>query len=287
MSPVVIPDSLATELAERRCVVVLGAGASAAASNALGAHPPTWDAFLNGALGLLTRKGDADAAREQIAIRRYLDAAQIIVDGLPPADFSKYVRDCFERPRFEASKIHELVLELDPKIVVTTNYDDLYEALCRQGAAVEGYNVCRYYEEHAVNDLRSDRRLILKAHGCISNPSRIILTREQYFTARRDHPSFYSVLDALMLTNTLLFIGCSMDSDPDVQLLLENSSIAAPSQHPHYAIVEDLWHPAVERVLAKTYNMNFLKFDPGDYRQVQGALEDLLGMVRARRALPS
>ncbi|MBD8059526.1 SIR2 family protein [Cellulomonas sp. JH27-2] len=98
--------------------------------------------------------------------------------------------------------------------MITTNHDDLYEALCCQGAATEGYNVCRYYEDHVVNDLRSDRRLISKVHGCIADPSCIILTREQYLTARRDHPSFYSVLDALMLTNTLLFVGCSMDSDP-------------------------------------------------------------------------
>ncbi|WP_225225015.1 hypothetical protein [Cellulomonas sp. JH27-2] len=69
--------------------------------------------------------------------------------------------------------------------------------------------------------------------------------------------------------------------------MLETTSIAAPSQHPHYAIVEDRWHPAVERVPAKTYNMNFLKFEAGKCERVNAALEELHIVVQERRALPS
>ncbi len=281
------PESLKVEIAERRCVIVLGAGASASCASKDGTKSPaTWTEFLNGAIDLMPRNDDKTEARNLLQESRYLDSAQVILDGLPAADFSQYLRNELEKPRFQASKIHECVLQLDPKIVVTTNYDDIYEKHCQQGEASEGYNVCRYYQSHAVDDLRSSRRLILKAHGCISDPAQIILTRKQYFEARRSHPSFYEVLDAITLTNTLLFIGCSMDSDPDVQLLLENSNLSAPSRHTHYALIPDKWHPSVEKVIGETYNVKFLKYPSGQHHVVGDALLELLNEVNEHRSIP-
>lgn len=285
--PVQWPESLKVEVAERRCVVVLGAGASAACTNQDGTRrPATWVEFLRGGVPYVAGEENQKEALQLIERERYLDAAQIVHDGMPAADFSKYLRDELEKPRFKASKIHDYILQLDPKIVITTNYDDIYERHCQQGQAVEGYNVCRYYESHAVDDLRSDRRLILKAHGCISDPNRVILTRKQYFEARRQYSSFYEVLDAIVLTNTLLFIGCSMDSDPDVQLLLENTNLSAPSRHSHYAVVPEKWHPSVEKVIAETYNVQFLKYPSGQHDRVADGLQRLLDEVNQHRVIP-
>lgn len=281
------PNSLVVEIAERRCIPFVGAGISAGceSSTTPGKRPPAWKALLEGGADLLRSDADKDLVRELIRKEQYLDAAQVIVDEADHAEFEFYIRSEFMIPKYKPSPVHEMLMELDPKIVITTNYDDIYEQYCRSGKAVEGYNVCRYYDSHAINDIRSDIRLILKAHGCITNPSKVILSRSQYFDAKRLCPGFYAVLDALFLTNTLLFLGCGL-SDPDIQLVLENANISAPSTHPHYALVPAGRHRALSGAIRRTSNIELIEYDAsaGDHLKAVEALQELQEAVAAERA---
>jgi hypothetical protein len=266
---------------------VLGAGASAASINDRGESPPDWTTFLNAGIEGIASDEDRDGAKELLQQGAPLDAAQVLADSLGAADFARFIRDTFESPGFRANRLHELLLEIDPKIIVTTNYDSILESLAREGAAASAYNVCRYHDDHLVNDLRSDRRVIVKAHGCVSNPQKVVLTRRQYFQARRDHPHFFAALDAIFLTSTLLFVGTGFSGDPDIELLLQNVQIAAPSDHPHYALIEEGRHPSVLRALSETYNVKFLGYPKGEHREVVGALERLAQDVAAYRSVPT
>jgi len=273
------PVALIAELASRRCITFIGAGASASAVAADGyTRPPLWSAFLNKLKDTASPGADLSTINDLINKERFLDAAEIILSKITPADFSRVVREQFVQPRFTASPIHEALLTIDPKVVITTNYDDIYESYCRTGIALDGYNVCRYYEDHLVNDLRSPVRLIVKAHGCVSDPSKIVLSRSQYFHEKQANASFYNVLDALFLTNTLLFIGYSLN-DPDIQLILENASISAKSSHTHYALVEDNIQPDIEASARRAYNIHFVKYPAGDYGQAQAMLAELAESV--------
>jgi len=279
------PQSLLTEVAERRCVPVLGAGASASSVNVDGVRPPGWVDFLHRGFRRIANDADRAAAEEQLEKGAALDAAQILADSLGSPDFGLFIRHELEDPGFPPSRLHELLLQIDPKVVITTNYDRIYESLALQGNAVAGYNVCKYYDGHFVNDLRSDRRLIVKAHGCVSDPQKIVFTRKQYFAARRDYPQFFETLDAIFLTSTLVFIGSGFNGDPDIELLLQNANISAPSQHTHYAVVEAGRHASVLRAMEETYNIKFLQYDLGQHQQVIEALEQLAVDVESYRAV--
>lgn len=283
---IVWPQSLLTEVAERRCIIVLGAGASASASNPSGARPADWEHFLLNGISKISSDDDRAAARELLKSNSTLDAAQIVADSLGAADFAMFIREELETPGFVASDLHELVLTIDPKVVITTNYDKIYESLATSGSAAAGYNVCRYYDSHLINDLRSNRRLIVKAHGCVSDPQRVVLTRKQYFAARRDYPQFFAALDALFLTSTLLFVGSGFNGDPDIELLLQNANISAPSSHTHYAIVEDNRHSSVRRAIEQTHNITFLEYEAGKHSEVIDALRQLSDDVNSFRAVP-
>ena len=254
----------------------MGAGATAPCISAMDGttKPPTWKAFLGQLKRLMPTGSPTTLVDDLIQKDKYLDAAEVIVNALPVADFSQAIRNTFVQPKFGHSPMHEAILKIDPKVVVTTNYDDIYDSYCRSGLAVNGYNVCRYYDAHLVADLRSPVRLVVKAHGCVADPTQIVLTRSQYFKERQKHPGFYRVLDALFLTNTILFVGYSL-SDPDIQLVLENVNIAAQSAHPHYALIADDIHIDIERAAAKAYNIHFLRFPSGDYTEAQRALKQL------------
>lgn len=215
------PRALIEELASRRCIVFLGAGASSGSINQDDPpkSPPTWNQLLDGIKSIARDKDSLPIAESLIEKEKYLDAAEVLFGSINSADFAAFIREVMAEPRYQPSTIHEHVLNLDPKIVVTTNYDDIYDNYCKSGKEQGLYNVCKYYESHLVSDLRSPVRQIIKAHGCITDPSKIVLTRSQYFQERQNYPNFYRVLDALFLTNTLLFLGYSL-SDPDIQLML-------------------------------------------------------------------
>lgn len=279
------PNALIEELAARRCIIFLGTGVSAGCLSQDGTKkPPDWKTFLEELKGALPDTADKTIIDDLLFKEKYLDAAEIILCKISAADFARIIRQLFVQPRYQPCHIHQNVLVIDPKIVITTNYDDIYDNYCRTGDAKDGYNVCKYYDSHLVNDLRSLVRLIVKAHGCVSDAHKIILTRSQYFKERQQHGIFYNILDALFITNTLLFIGYSL-SDPDIQLVLENANIAAPSAHKHYAVMPDNIPPDIEEAAAKAYNIHFLKFQSGNYKELENALEELKNQVTQFRSL--
>ena len=188
-------------------------------------------------LPLVTSDRDRRFAKQLIKKQQFLDAAEIITEASDRAAFGDYFRQTFDTPRFAPSALHKLILEIDPKIVVTTNYDQIYDRYCTSGLAKSGYNITLNSDTNIVDNIRSRVRLVMKAHGCVSHAQDIVLSRSSYYMAKRDHPRFYAILDALFLTNTILFLGCSL-TDPDIQLVLENVNLSAPSAHPHYALVE-------------------------------------------------
>jgi hypothetical protein len=276
--------SFVEELAARRCIIFMGAGASAGCKSLDGAKsPPDWEKLLKLLLAALPDGDDKIFALTKIDEKQYLEAAEVICSRISMPDFSSIIRSQFITPKYQASDLHKSILMLDPKVVVTTNYDDIYERYCANGDADAGYNVCRYYETHLVNDLRSPVRSIIKAHGCITNPSKAVLTKQQYFKARQEAPNFFKILDALFTTHTLFFVGYSL-SDPDIQLLLENTNITAPSAHPHYAVIKQgSVHPALRSAAEKAYNLRFVEYGPTGHQQLIDGLSDLANLVIEKR----
>jgi hypothetical protein len=109
--------------------------------------------------------------------------------------------------------------------------------------------------------------------------------RSSYFEAKRHHPGFYAILDALFLTNTILFLGASL-TDPDVQLVLENATIAVPSDNKHFAVVPAGNHPSLVRSAERTYNITFLEYPVGNYADLDASLADLAKKVNDYRNAP-
>lgn len=277
------PPALIKELAARRCIIFLGSGASAASMSQDGlTKPPTWSLYLDGLIGIMNSNSDEPVIRDLIHKEKYLDAAEIIISNISLANYTAYIREKLQLPRFQPSAIHEAVFKIDPKIVITTNYDDIYDNYCKLGTSSNGYNVCKHSETHLVSDLRSPYRSIVKAHGCISNPLETILSRSQYFEARYKYLNFYKVLDSLFITNTILFIGYSLN-DPDIQLLLENSNISAIGSHPHYACMSNDMHPTIKASLKKTYNIELIEFPAGNYGELSNGLTELANEVESYR----
>lgn len=278
-------EALVKELAARRCIIFFGAGASVTCAPTMSGfvrHPPNWPDLLAELNTRVPAGPDRVLATQLIAELKFLDAAEVIAAAINRADYADAMRQMLELPRFRQSSIHECVLTLDPKIAITTNFDQIYDKYCTGGAAAAGYNIVKYTDSHLVQQLRSPTRTVIKAHGCISQTDHMVLTRSGYFEARRQYGQFFRVLDALCLTHTILFLGYSL-ADPDIQLALENATISAPSTNTHYFVTPSGTHAALKNAASRAYNLTYVEFPAGNYADLNSSLDDLVDRVLAYR----
>lgn len=102
---------------------------------------------------------------------------------------------------------HALLVDLRTPSLVTTNYDS-----CLENAATV---------IHQDQPLRVIARQLavggspwlLKLHGDVAHPKTIVLTRSQYDALEKDLPALRGVVQTLMLTSHLLFVGFGFADD--------------------------------------------------------------------------
>ena len=281
MMPVQWPTSLIREIAARRCILFLGAGVSASATSIDGASPKTWNEFLDDAAKLILDPDLQALTRKLIDERKFLLALQAIKDHSDPADYHNLLNENFLDSSFRPSGLHEVIHRLDSRLVITTNFDGIYDRYCASQSN-EGYKVVNYGSASIGDDIRSDTRLIIKAHGTIDDYQSMIFSRSQYHKMKRDQRNFYSILQALLLTHTCLFIGCGMD-DPDMMLVLEDVTIVGSPQHPHYALIRDTnVNPILAEDWRRTYNIACLRYGPS-HDDLVTDLENLFQLVDQHR----
>lgn len=280
----VIPETLIIELAERRCVLFVGSGCSRQCLSEDGkSSPPSWGEFLSAAVRI-AHPDDQETARSLIKANRFLDAAEVIESRRDPATFTQFICDVFEKPKFIPSRLHDDLIRIDPKIYLTTNYDDIIERSMRR-AGIEDFRMRVCTDENVVDVIRSPKRLLYKVHGCLSKPDSIVLSRSDYFSLKQRYGFSYRVLDALFLCSTVLFIGCGLD-DPDIQLVLENAQVSALSTHPHYAIMPSGMAPAIMSSIKRSYNIEVLPYDNsgGTHSNLMSVISEIADRVEAVRA---
>lgn len=276
------PEALVGEVARRRCVLFLGAGVSASSVDANGDHPKVWNEFLMQAAALVPDAEKARRIRRLVEERRYLLALQAISFESDAGDYQQFLTREFNNPGFGPSDLHRIILEIDSRIVITTNFDKIYEKLCLANGN-EGYKVLPYYSNSLGDEIRSDTRVIIKAHGSIDDVQKMVFTKAEYHAAKKNHPEFYAMLRAIFLTHTAVFIGCSLD-DPDLLLTLEDVRITASGTRPHYVLVRQGANSSWEqRDWHVSYNIRALEYGPS-HADLTTGLQDLRDRVAALRS---
>lgn len=280
------PENLIEELAYRRCIIFIGAGISSTAKNASGETPVIWEDFLKKAVSLIGNQNPEDREFIDLMIKQenYLMALQAISDLVDKGRYGKFIYDVFEKPNFGFSDVHEAIKSIDSKILITTNFDNIYDRLCN----VAGYSTFTYRDTTSIiNKIKSPTNIIIKAHGTINEPDHIIFTAKQYYEAQKNYPNFYELLRSLFLTHTVLFLGYSL-SDPDINLILQNTSNTSSELAPHYILVKKGISNHKITHWNETYNVVCLEggntYDEVNKKIIE--LDDLVRELREERQLP-
>lgn len=193
----------ARELAELarqgHLALFLGAGVSVPAGL------PTWTRLIE------ELSAGTDLTAKELKALHVLDQAELL--SLRLMDFGQRVSEVTSRaPR--PSLAHALLAGLNCRETVTTNYDRLYEDAVEAGGRARP-SVLPW------QDSAPGRPWILKLHGDAEHPEDIVLTRRDFVGYDAHTRPAGSILQALLMTRHLLFVGASLNDDNVSRLAYE------------------------------------------------------------------
>lgn len=275
------PGSLVKDIARRRAVVVVGSGISRNSQNSTGERPKTWRMLLDRLAGEITPN---QHIRQLLNMGDYLTACDVIKRNMKDHQFKGILREEFIDPRFQPSPFHEEIFKLDARIVATPNFDKIYDTFANQQSGSSTI-IKNHYDHDVAEIIRTTNRIILKIHGTIDSPDRLIFTREEYAEARQQYRNFYRLLESLAVTNTFIFLGCGI-ADPDIQLLMEDTCYRHRASPPHYFILPGRSvHKDVQRTYEGTMNLEFVTYpsSKGNHQALLHGLRDLVRRVEEER----
>lgn len=272
------PKELILELARKRCVLFLGSGISANASDQDGKHPPTWRKFLEEG-NRIVDSPDYDVIKKCIEGYEYLMACELLRKKLGHDTFDRLLKDMFRGSGFDPAPIHEYIFSLDSRITITPNFDKIYDNY----AQIKSHNTVvlkHYYDNDIVKYLREMDSLIIKNHGTIDTTDKIVFTQSDYARVRIENSDFYKIMEALILTHTFVFLGAGLN-DPDIKLLFENYATTFHVSKNHYFVIPENTYSEIELdVYKETMHLDFIKYDSVDnHKKLTEGLKDLSQMV--------
>ena len=202
---------------------------------------PLWAEALKQLLMRLPA-ADAPAITTLINSRQYLSAAQALVDH-DVVQTANFVRTIYRIQKIKLDGPMLLLPRFARGCVVTTNFDDAIELTYRRHMVeFEGYMYGTQDHNFFQRLVRGDRCL-LKLHGDADNPVTHILTHAQYANAYGNgspfdfHKPLPKALRQIFVSQSLLFLGCSLDQDWTLELFEQARAADEYAIPDHYAIL--------------------------------------------------
>lgn len=196
-----LPSPLLDDIVQGQCIPIIGAGFSRNAELPPDFEMPLWD-------------GIGRHLAQQMRNYPYttpIDAISAFCHEFSRAKLIEQMRAILHVDKAQPGPAHLAFADLPFDIVVTTNFDFLLE---------RAYDIKRkpYYpiveeDQLSVGNVSQGTR-ILKIHGDLNHPSRLIVTEDDYDTFLEKYPLICTYLANLLISRTPLFIGYSLE-DPD------------------------------------------------------------------------
>ncbi len=224
---------LADAAIDSQLVLFIGAGVSA------GAGVPMWKALLTGLAedaGMdpeLIKLLESKDVRDQATLigRRLHDSGSrlqnVVVSKL--ASFKRY------------SLQHALLASLPSREAITTNFDKLFEAASR----IERQRLAVLPNDPS----RTGGRWLLKLHGSVDAPEKIVLTRSDYLEMPKRYGALIGLVQGLLLMRHMMFVGYSLQDEDFHELIHEVRSARGDDAGPARGTALTLFDDGLERDL--------------------------------------
>ena len=125
----------------------------------------------------------------------------------------------------------EILKELNPHAIVTTNYDQLLETIFPNFKVVIGQQVIKNRKALNIGH-------ILKIHGCVSQPEEIIISKEDYDKFKDNRKYISAKLLTYFMEHPIIFIGYSISDENIKKILSDISAIVSENDD---SLVNNIW----------------------------------------------
>ncbi len=244
--------------------------------------PKSWIGFLKEASKAIDPK-IKKSIDKLIKENDLLTACDVIRRKIGHTEFVELVKNEFQNPGFTPATIHDLIWKLDVRITITPNFDNIYDSLvASRGSGT--VSIKNYMDDDIADALRRHERVLIKSHGTVTSPNKLIFTRTDYAKARNTHRDFYELLDSLLRTHTFLFIGCGLN-DPDIRILLEDYCFRHQYAQDHYFVMASKQYSnEILEVFQESLKIKILQYDhTPDHSNLGIRLEELVNAVEQKR----
>ena len=178
-------------------VLFVGAGVS------MGAGLGSWSELIEGLAAESRQTNDGPLDVERLLGLDVRDQAAILANRLGEKRYkSAVVEQVGSTSRYALG--HGLLASLRSTENVTTNYDTLFET------ALGGPEKCSVLPYAPVSN---DKPWLLKLHGSVDRPDDIVLTRTEYLGLPERAGALFGILQAMLMTRHMLFVGYSLTDD--------------------------------------------------------------------------
>lgn len=264
-----LPERLVSALKARRAVPFVGSGISKKASPQ---KFPSWVELL-ASLSATAFSGRYITSQQHRQVEKLISdgklllAAEVIKQSLPEDLYSSEMRSKFTYS--DSDKINlgtqSLIFDLNPKVVVTTNYDrlleDAYSKKRGRAPSVSSYSDTSNLLATLQDTSLSTSPVIFKIHGDVASLNSIILSDRDYRRIVFDEPMYENVMTSLFMNNVLVFMGFSMQ-DREVMTHVERLRHRMNYESaPHYALVSKNSINSVERgALRRDHGIEIIEY---------------------------
>ena len=135
----------------------------------------------------------------------YLKIPQYYYNIYGNEEYKKVIKEELDVER-QPNDIHELIFKLNPKHIITTNYDRLLEYTVVEQRML--FDVITK-DKDLLDSKKS--KYIIKMHGDIKELDNIVLKENDYLNYSQNHILIETYIKSLLVDNTFLFIGYSLN----------------------------------------------------------------------------
>ncbi len=182
-----IPEDLKNSVLDGSCIPFFGAGVST------GSGLPTANKFL--------KENNVE----------YLDwkYGTAILESNP--NFKQSFLKTFRDSKLRYNEIHRLLVHLESKHYITTNYDILFETAYEN--IFPARKLLTVNSDNDIPEINASKSSILKIHGDIKSFDYFIMTAQQYYKRIQAPLLVDKLFEVLFVTNTVLFLGYSLKDE--------------------------------------------------------------------------
>ncbi|NGU54149.1 hypothetical protein G6Z29_13000, partial [Clostridium perfringens] len=181
---------------EDKLIIFVGAGISK------NSNLPDWEQLIKVFVNKLNYPVKEE---DKLSSDEYLKIPQYYYNIHGKEEYKKLIKEELDVGG-QPNDIHKLIFKLNPKHIITTNYDRLLENTIIEQRML--FDVISK-DKDLLDSKKS--KYIIKMHGDIKELDNIVLKENDYLNYSQNHILIETYIKSLLVSNTFLFIGYSLN----------------------------------------------------------------------------